>query len=43
MAYMMNYTARKFSDFFGSLLGAEKTVLRVSCTHLVVLGGVTWC
>ena len=40
---MANYTARKFPDFFGSLLGAAKTVTYVSCAHLVVMGGVIWC
>ena len=43
MGHRTNYTARKFSDFFGSLMGAAKTVPHVSCTRLVVLGGVTWC
>ena len=40
---MKNYSARKFLDFFGSLLGAAKTVPRVSCARLIVLGVVTWC
>ena len=35
MGHRTNYTARKFSDFFGSLMGAAKTVPRVSCACLV--------